>query len=182
VVGITNPTLFAAMNTQNYDNANACGSCLEMSYQGRTVTVTVVDECPIGSNPTCTAGHVDLSRGAWNMLTNNAPGTQIGGVNWREVACPTTENVTFQLKEPQNQYWNEFLVRNHRYPIVKAEVEVSPGTWADAPRQRYNYFHPLNDDMGTYRVRVTDINGGVVEEQLSLAPGLQGGNAQFDCR
>jgi expansin len=182
VMGITNPTLFAAMNTQNYANANACGSCLEMNYQGRSVTVTVVDECPIGSNPTCTAGHVDLSRGAWNMLTNNAPGTQIGGVNWRQVACPTTENVTFQLKEPQNQYWNEFLVRNHRYPIVKAEVEVTPGTWVEAPRQPYNYFHPPNDDMGTYRVRVTDINGGVVEEQLSLAPGLQGGNAQFDCR
>lgn len=182
VTGITNPTLFAAMNTQNYDNANACGSCVEMNYQGRSVTVTVVDECPIGSNPTCTAGHIDLSRGAWNMLTNNAAGTQIGGVNWREVACPTTENVTFQLKEPANQYWNEFLVRNHRYPIVKAEVERSPGTWVEAPRQSYNYFHPPEDDMGTYRVRVTDINGGVVEEQLALTPGLQGGNAQFDCQ
>jgi expansin (peptidoglycan-binding protein) len=182
VVGITNPTLFAAMNTQNYANAGACGSCVEMNYQGRSVTVTIVDECPIGSNPTCTAGHIDLSRGAWNMLTNNAPGTQIGGVNWREVACPTTEKVTFQLKEPQNQYWNEFLVRNHRYPIVKAEVEVTPGNWVEAPRQRYNYFHPPNDDMGTYRVRVTDINGGVIEEQLELAPGLQGGNAQFECQ
>jgi hypothetical protein len=49
-------------------------------------------------------------------------------------------------------------------------------------RQRYNYFRPPDDDMGTYRVRLTDINGGVIEEQLELAPGLQGGNAQFECQ
>lgn len=182
VTGITNPTLFAAMNTANYRNAAACGACVEMNYQGRSVTVTVVDECPIGSNPTCTAGHIDLSRGAWNQLTGNAPGTQIFGVDWSFVPCPTTENVTFQLKEPDNQYWNEFLVRNHRYPIAKAEVMREDGTWVEAERQPYNYFHPPADDMGTYRVRATDINGAVVEEQLELAPGLQGGSAQFQCQ
>jgi expansin len=182
VNGIADPTLFAAMNTQNYEDSAACGSCVEMSYQGRTVTVTVVDECPIGSNPTCTAGHIDLSRGAWNQLTNNAAGTQIFGVNWRQVACPTTENVTIQLKEPDNEYFNEFLVRSHRYPIAKAEVEATPGTWLETTRQRYNYFRPPNDDMGTYRVRLTDINGGVIEEQLELTGGAQGGNGQFECQ
>ena len=79
----------------------ACGACVEMNYQGRTVTVTVVDECPIGSNPTCTAGHIDLSRGAWNQLTGNAPGTQIFGVNWRYVPCETEGKVTLELKEPE---------------------------------------------------------------------------------
>ena len=73
-------------------------------------------------------------------------------------------------------------MRNHRYPIAKAEVEASPGTWVETTRQRYNYFRPPNDDMGTYRVRITDINGGVVEEQLELTGGEQGGNGQFDCQ
>jgi hypothetical protein len=36
--------------------------------------------------------------------------------------------------------------------------------------------------MGTYKVRVTDINGGVIEEQLELKPGLQGGTGQFECQ
>jgi expansin (peptidoglycan-binding protein) len=153
-----------------------------MSYQGRTVTVTVVDECPIGSNPTCTAGHVDLSRAAWNQLTGGIPGTQIFGVNWRYVPCQTTGNVTIELKEPSNEYWNEFLVRNHRYPIARAEVQRADGTWVEASRTPYNYFHPPNDDMGTYRVRITDINGGVIEEQLSLSPGGQGGGSQFACQ
>jgi len=182
VNGIAAPTLFAAMNTQNFQDAAACGACVEMNYQGRSVNVTIVDECPIGSNPTCTAGHIDLSRGAWNQLTGNAPGTQIFGVNWRYAPCETTGNVTVQLKEPANAYWNEFLVRNHRYPIEKAEVQRDDGSWVEAPRQRYNYFHPPNDDMGTYRVRLTDINGGVIEEQLELAAGNQGGNAQFECQ
>jgi expansin (peptidoglycan-binding protein) len=182
VNGIAEPTLFAAMNTQNFQDAAACGACVEMSYQGRSVTVTVVDECPIGSNPTCTAGHIDLSRGAWNQLTGNAPGTQIFGVNWRYVPCQTTGKVTIELKEPDNAYFNEFLVRDHRYPIARAEVQREDGTWVETVRQRYNFFRPPEDDMGTYRVRLTDINGGVIEEQLELAPGLQGGNAQFECQ
>jgi hypothetical protein len=31
-------------------------------------------------------------------------------------------------------------------------------------------------------VRITDINGGVIEEQLELRSGPQGGNAQFACQ
>lgn len=182
VNGIADPTLFVAINTENYRGSASCGACVEMNYQGRSVRATVVDECPIGSNPTCTAGHLDLSRGAWNALTNNAPGTQIFGVNWRFVPCETAGNVTIQLKEPQNQYWNQFLVRGHRYPIARAEVQLTNGTWVEAQRMPYNYFEPPEGIMGTYRVRVTDINGGVIEEQLELVAGAQGDNAQFECQ
>jgi expansin (peptidoglycan-binding protein) len=186
VNNIPAPTMFAAMNTTNYRGSSACGACVEMNYQGRTVNVTIADECPQSSNPTCTAGHIDLSRAAWNALTNNAAGTEISGVNWRFVPCNTTANVQFQLKKPDDAYWNEFLVVNHRYPIAKAEVLMADGRWLQANRQSYNYFRPPEGmdggDMGTYRVRVTDINGDVIEEQLELRGGLQGGNAQFACQ
>jgi expansin (peptidoglycan-binding protein) len=182
VTGIADPNLFVAINTTNYRGSAACGACVEISYQGRTVNATVVDECPIASNPTCTAGHLDLSRGAWNALTNNAGGTEISGVNWRFAPCGGTGNVTIELKEPGNAYWNQFLVRGHRFPIAKAEVELTPGTWVQAARTQYNFFEPPEGAMGTYRVRITDVNGAVIEEQLELAPGAQGGDAQFDCR
>lgn len=182
VNGIADTELFAAMNTANFQTASACGACVQMEYQGRSVTVTVVDECPIDSNPTCTAGHIDLSRGAWNALTGGIGGTQIFGVNWQIVPCEVSGPVTVELKEPENQYWNEFLVRNHRYPIARAEVLREDGTWVEAERMPYNFFHPPEDDMGTYRVRITDINGGVIEEQLALTPGAQGGNSQFACQ
>lgn len=35
---------------------------------GNTITVTVADTCP-----SCEESHLDLSVGAWNQLTNNAP-------------------------------------------------------------------------------------------------------------
>jgi len=182
VNGIQAPTMFAAMNTQQYAGSASCGACVQMNYQGRSVMATIVDECPIATNPTCTSGHLDLSRAAWNALTNNAGGTEISGVNWQVVPCQTTSNVTFELKEPTNQYWNQFLVRGHRYPIAKAEVQLANGTWVQASRTQYNYFEPPDGVMGTYRVRVTDTNGGVIEDQLKLAAGDQGGDAQFDCR
>jgi hypothetical protein len=44
--------------------------------KGRSVVVTVQDTCP-----SCNQGHVDLSVGAWNALTNNAPWGTVN-INW----------------------------------------------------------------------------------------------------
>lgn len=187
VSNIEDGALFGAINGNQYNNAATCGACVEMSYQGRTVKITVADSCLVdNNNPVCQTGHIDLSRGAWNALTNNAPGTIIRGVSWRFVPC--SGKVEFQLKEPNNEYWNEFLVLNHGYPIAKAEVLMEDGRWVEAQRSTYNYWHPSEGgngdggDMGTYRVRVTDINGGIIEEQLQLQAGPQGGNGQFGCQ
>ena len=63
---------------------------------------------------------------------------------------------------------------------------MEDGRWVDAQRQDYNYWRPPEGmdggDMGTYRVRITDINGAIVEEQLELTAGPQGGTGQFDCQ
>lgn len=199
VNGIENPAMFAALATGSYQMAGACGACAEINYQGRSVRVTVADECPanVSINAPCreNASHMDLSRAAWNALTNNAPANRInGGITWRFVPCNLTSNVQFELSKPDDVYWNEFVVVGHRYPIVRAEVMMedgpAPGSddgrWVDATRQNYNYWRPPegnpDGDMGTYRVRVTDINGSIIEEQLELRGGLQGGTGQFGCQ
>lgn len=55
----------------------ACGKQITMTNTGsddgvggagNSVTVTVVDTCP-----SCDANHLDLSVGAWNVLTDGAP-------------------------------------------------------------------------------------------------------------
>ncbi len=188
VQGISNPELFGAMNTADYRGADACGACVQLDYQGRSVTITVVDECPLNGpvpNPTCTPGHIDLSRGAWNALTGNAANNEFGGVNWRFVPCTTTGNVEVELRKvglPDAAYWNEFVVRNHRFPIAKAEV-LRDGDWLEAERLNYNVFHPPQDLMGTFRVRLTDVNDGVVELQLDPdQAGFQPGESQFACQ
>ena len=172
--------LFGAMNTAEFGNSAVCGSCVELQHQGRSVTITIADHCPIDSNPTCTKGHIDLSRAAFQQLTGQNTG-EIRGVTWRFVTCPTEGNVQFRLAKPNDQFWNEFVVLNHKHPITKAEVLVG-GEWLVAERQDYNFWRPPLGNMGSYRVRITDTNGGIIEEQLELSGGVQGGSHQFQCQ
>jgi expansin (peptidoglycan-binding protein) len=185
---IQDPALFGAINFSEYAGSAACGACVELSRNGQTTTITVADSCnpAINNNGTCTTGHIDLSRSAFQALTGQSTG-DINGVSWRFVPCETVDKVQFLLKKPDDEYWNQFLVVNHRYPIKKAEVLMEDGRWVEATRETYNYWLPpegdggTGGDMGTYRVRVTDINDGVIEEQLALQGGLQGGSGQFEC-
>ncbi len=186
---IQDPALFGAMNLSEYNVAATCGACVELSQGGRNVTITVADSCDPGrdNNVTCTSGHIDLSRTAFQQLTGQSTG-DINGVSWRVVPCSGVDNVQFLLKKPDDEYWNQFVVVNHRYPIAKAEVLMEDGRWLQARREAHNYWLPpegdggLGGDMGTYRVRVTDVNGAIIEEQLALRGGLQGGTGQFGCQ
>jgi expansin (peptidoglycan-binding protein) len=189
VFNIPDERLFGAMNGVQYNNAATCGACVELRnpQNNRTVTITVVDSCVVANgNPTCTEGHIDLSRAAFEQLTGQTTG-DINNISWNFVPCTGDAGVQFQLKQPDNEYWNQFIVLNHRYPIARAEVEMEPGRWVDARRESYNYWLPpegdggTGGDMGTYRVRVTDVNGAIIEEQLALRAGLQGGSGQFAC-
>lgn len=179
---------FAAMNTADYDTAGMCGACVEVSRDdGRKVQAMVVDQCPIATNPKCVRGHIDLSKNAFLQIGDEREGylgTTNGGaagkISWRYIPCPTTGPVTFRLKDPTNQYWNEIAVEGHAHPIEKVEVEID-GTWQAATRQSYNYFLVGDGDMGPapYHVRATDINGSTVEAMLDLKAGEQPASAQL---
>jgi expansin (peptidoglycan-binding protein) len=181
---------FGAINTSDYAAAATCGACVEVTRDGgKSVTVTIVDECPIATNPKCTAGHIDLSREAFKQIGSESEGylgTQNGGlvgqISWKYVPCPQSGNVHFTLKEPGNVNWNAVLVQGHRYPITGLQVNVE-GNWVDAVRQDYNYWLPPNGHMGTspYAVRVTDVNGTVLEASLALSGEDQDSGQQFSC-
>lgn len=185
-------TYFAAMNTQDYATAATCGACVEVTRDGtRKVDVMVVDQCPVATNPKCTAGHLDLSQEAFKQLgtvDEGYLGTSHGGakghISWRYVPCPTTENVSLRLKDASNVYWNQILVQGHRTPIAKVEANVG-GSWQPATRQTYNYWQVGAGNLGAapYRVRVTDVAGATLEASLSLRGGDQSAGAQFpECR
>jgi expansin len=182
---------FAAINTSDYATAATCGACIEVTRDGnRKVTVTVVDQCPIGTNNKCKPGHLDLSRAAFLQIGSEnegylgtANGGMYGQISWRYVPCENDGNVHFRLKEPTNQAWNQLLVENHKFQITKVEVRVN-GTWVNASRQEYNYWEPPNGTFGAapYRVRVTDINGTVLEDTVDLAAGDQEAENQMTCQ
>jgi hypothetical protein len=202
--------LFGALNFNQWGNGAACGACAQINAinGGQPVTITIADSCnPSNNNPTCTSGHIDLSRQAFQRVANAGTG-DFNGVTWRFVPCDNVDNVQFRLKEPNNEYWNEFVVMNHRYPIVRAEVMMedgpapgsSDGRWVDAerggfgagdpndPEKYYNYWRtregpsPAFGDMGTFRVRVTDLNGSIIEHQLELGSDVITSGGQFGCQ
>jgi expansin (peptidoglycan-binding protein) len=180
---------FGAINTTDYANAAACGACVDVHRvdTGQSVTITVVDQCPVGSNPKCVQGHIDLSQAAFEQLGSLDDGylgqrAGLGQITWDYVACPTTGNVAFRLKEPSNAGWNQVIVEGHRYPIQSVQVQVS-GSWVNATRQSYNYWEPPGGAMGTspYQVRAIDINGNSVQGSVALTAGSQDSGQQLSC-
>jgi len=170
---------FGAMNTADYNMAAACGACVEVSRQdtGQKVVITIVDQCPVATNNKCVSGHIDLSQAAFSQIGNVGDGyvgarAGKGQVSWKYVPCPTDADVSFKLKEPDNEFWNEVLVQGHRAPIASVEVRVD-GTWVPATRMEYNYWAPPENDFGTppFRVRATDVHGNFVEATLEMQPG-----------
>lgn len=182
-----NGQYFGAMNTSDYDGAAMCGACVEVTRDGnRTVTITIVDQCPVGTNPKCQAGHIDLSQAAFQQLGDlnegylgTGNGGMYGSISWRYVPCPLNENVSFRLKEPSRTDWNELLVQGHTYPIERVEINGQ-----NATRKDYNYWEPPNGDMGPepFDIRVIDVNGGVINASVARSDGDMVSNSQFMCQ
>ncbi|MFI1018896.1 cysteine/serine endopeptidase inhibitor [Streptomyces sp. NPDC020965] len=77
----------------NPNNDELCGGIsVEVTYNGRTITVPVKDKCP-----SCSAEHIDLSRTAFQKLAATDLGV-VNGITWKFVraggggACATAPN------------------------------------------------------------------------------------------
>lgn len=176
---------FGAINTTDYAGASPCGACVEVTRKSdnRKVLITIADECPVSSNPKCQKGHIDLSKEAFLQIGQEHEGYLTPGqISWKFVPCPEGDTVHLQLKEADNRNWNQILVMGARWAISKVEVRVN-GQWVSATRQPYNYWEPPNGKMGEppYRVRVTDVNGSVLEADIELKGGEQDTGKQFTC-
>ncbi|KAI0745528.1 RlpA-like double-psi beta-barrel-protein domain-containing protein-containing protein [Earliella scabrosa] len=68
--------LVAALSPPEYAAGANCGRRIRVSYQGRSVDVTVVDLCP-----GCQSGHIDLSQGAFQQLADLGLGV-LNGVEY----------------------------------------------------------------------------------------------------
>jgi expansin (peptidoglycan-binding protein) len=179
---------FGAMNTTDYNNSGMCGSCVEVTRDGnRKVVITIVDQCPVATNPKCQKGHIDLSVAAFDQLGNRGNegylgtgnGGQAGSISWKYVPCPTTENISFRLKEPDNKAWNQLLVQGHKYPLKSVTINGK-----EAARQAYNYWEPPDGKMGSapYEVKLTDVNGGVVTAWIEPKAGDIDSGQQQTCQ
>ncbi len=152
------PLLVGAMNAPDYANSGVCGACAHIQGPNGEVTVRIVDLCP-----ECKHGDIDLSPDAFEKLAP-LPDGRIA-ISWQFVPCDVSGPIVYHFKEGSNQWWSAVQIRNHRHAIAKFEWQSSDGVWHDVPRVDYNYF--IDDKgmgPGPYTFRVTDVEGGVVED------------------
>ena len=80
-------SMIVAISPYWWSRHNYCGRRIKMTNtgpitdhsiggKGNVVIVTVADTCS-----GCAEGHLDLSKGAWSTLTNNAADSQVG-IRW----------------------------------------------------------------------------------------------------
>ncbi|TKH43969.1 Expansin-YoaJ [Paenibacillus terrae] len=164
----------------NYSGIKAAmaGAYLEVQGPKGKTTVYVTDLYPEGPS-----GALDLSPNAFNQIGNPIDGKI--NISWKVVKAPVTGNVSYRIKEGSSRWWAAIQVRNHKYPVLKLEVQQN-GQWTNLEKQDYNHFLGTNLGNQPLKIRITDIRGVVLNDTLpALAENGTGdayivkGNVQF---
>jgi hypothetical protein len=163
-VSNTGTQYFAAFPVGSFGNGTYCGMCVQVTWQGKSITATIVDECA-----TCpTAGHIDLSLSAALALgLGQGTGTTIGdaksGVTWTAVDCPVTGNIVAVFNGSSSQ---QMYFQNVVFPVAHAVVGSHTAT------QSFGYWD-FGVPVGGMSVTLTDTVGHVVTGTI---PGSSGGS------
>ena len=166
--------MVAALNGADYAHAAWCGACLAVAGPLGAVVVRVVDQCP-----RCKHGDLDLGREAFARIAPLSAGrTRIA---WREVDCPVTGPIVYQLKAGSNAQWTAIQLRNHRHAIARLEARDAGGAYRSLARTDDNYFVATGLGPGPYALRVSDAYGHALEDRaIALGAGTaRPGAAQF---
>ncbi|WP_423596940.1 expansin EXLX1 family cellulose-binding protein [Roseateles sp. MS654] len=147
--------LTAAMNNADYNTAQACGACIEVTNLNtqKKVVARVDDRCP-----ECAPGDVDLSQEAFAQISPIEAGRI--PISWRYVSC-TPPSAKLYFKEGSSQWWAGVQVRDHSSPVATlAYRPTSGGAFTTLNREMYNYFiAPSGMGPGPYDIQITDVFG-----------------------
>jgi len=165
VTNIATP-YFAAFPVGTFGQGKYCGMCVDVSYEGKTITATIVDECG-----TCaSAGHIDLGLSAAVALgvgQGGATGDPTNGVTWESVACPVSGNIVAVYNGSSSQIY----FQNVAFPVATASAGGTTGTQQDG-------FWNFGGLVGGRSVTLTDTLGHMITGTIPTASGGSIG-AQF---
>jgi len=144
----------AAMNHSDYNTAEACGACVEVTNLNTMQSVIArVD----GRCPECAAGDVDLSQAAFEQISPIGAGRI--PISWTYVSC-SAASVKLYFKEGSSQWWTAVQVRDHRNPVKSLAYRTagSGSAYTTLPREIYNYFVATSGmGPGPYDIKITDV-------------------------
>jgi expansin (peptidoglycan-binding protein) len=170
-----NDLMVAAMNHVDYAGSAVCGACVNITGPNGQVKVRIVDQCP-----ECPEGDIDLSPEAFEHIADLSAGRV--PISWTYTACDVGGPIVYHFKDGSNPYWTAIQIRNHTYPVKTLEAADGSGNFTAIQRLDYNYFVADGGlGNGPYRLRVTDVNDHVLEDQgIELKDdGDSLGSAQF---
>ena len=162
--------MFAAVGADTWGDGNTCGSCAELQYQSRTVTVNVVDKCVA-----CTNGWFDLGGPAWRALTGGQPPGHIYGLSWRRVSCPASltggNNLQVYVKSGSHRWEARFQPTHHSRPVRKMYIDGGRGWQRMSKCENFMFCKPQGLTLGgQFKLRVVSDTGviDVKVRQLSI--------------
>ena len=157
IPGNSSPPSNDATDYSTFNTVGACGACIELSANGKTIVATISDECPIATNSPCAAaGHFDLSTTAFGALGyNQSQGGDPTGLSWQFVACPVSGNIKASLNSAAQVY-----LQNAAFPITSVSVNGQSATLTV-----YGYWQLPSNASGA-SVTLTDVQGDSVSVTL----------------
>ncbi|KAI1157094.1 carbohydrate-binding module family 63 protein [Nemania diffusa] len=146
-----------AFSGAEWDSAAHCGACLDVTANGKSIIVMIVDKCP-----ECEDGHLDLFENAFDYLSPSS--TDLLSTSYTFVDCPISSPLILHNKSGTSAYWFSMQVVNANEPVSKLEVSTDGGsTWQATTRQDYNFFENASGfGPDTVNVRVTSDSGSTV--------------------
>jgi hypothetical protein len=123
-VANTSTAYFAAFPIGTFGQGKYCGMCVDVSYAGKTITATIVDECATCTN---SAGHIDLSLSAAAALgvgQGSATGDPKNGVTWNAVACSVSGNIVAVFNSGSS---GQIYFQNVAFPVASATAGGATG-------------------------------------------------------
>lgn len=167
-----NDFMYCALNTIDYNNANACGGYIEVFGPKGSVVLHVVDRCP-----ECKEGDVDMTEQAFAIIDEPINGRI--PITWKFVENPKEENVVIKFKEGSSKYHVEVQLSQIRYPITTLEY-LDNGVWITMERKLYNFFVEPKGIESPMSLRATSVTGDqLIFENIDLIIGSQDSGKQF---
>jgi hypothetical protein len=158
---------FAAFPVGSFGQGKYCGMCVDVSYGGKTITATIVDECATCND---SGGHIDLSLSAAVALgigQGGASGNPKSGVTWTSVACPVTGDIVAVFNGSSSQIYFE----NVAFPVASASAGGSAAGQSTG-------FWTFGTVVGGKAVTLTDTLGHTIHGTIPTGSGGSIG-AQF---
>ncbi|MGH7436407.1 MAG: hypothetical protein ACRENE_12105, partial [Polyangiaceae bacterium] len=167
ISNVSTGSYFAAFPVGSFGQGSYCGMCVDVSYQGKTLTATIVDECATCTN---SSGHIDLSLGAAATLgvgQGGSTGDPTNGVTWKAVACPVTGDIVAVFNGSSSQIY----FQNVAFPVASASAGGNTASQSSG-------FWNFNNLVGGKSVTLKDTLGHQITGTIPTSSGQSIG-AQF---